>query len=158
MQLFNGTPINVNEWNAWMAALRGGEYAQSTGALQDARGFCCLGVACDLVLPKYQRDETKLGLLKGSMPDEQINAPKWLKEISYDLQTKSSNEIDLAALNDSKKLSFTQIAKILQFAYDDKKPIDFITEYVNVIKELAKKKKATKKKPIKKKVTKKFKK
>lgn len=32
----------------WITALRGGEYQQTKGALRDARGFCCLGVLCDL--------------------------------------------------------------------------------------------------------------
>lgn len=33
---------------AWSAALRSGTYAQCTGQLRDAKGFCCLGVAGDL--------------------------------------------------------------------------------------------------------------
>lgn len=32
----------------WVDALRSGKYNQTTGYLQDARGFCCLGVACDI--------------------------------------------------------------------------------------------------------------
>jgi hypothetical protein len=33
---------------AWVAALRSGEYEQTTEALKDRRGHCCLGVLCDL--------------------------------------------------------------------------------------------------------------
>ena len=34
---------------AWLAALRSGEYRQTTGTLRDSAGaFCCLGVLCDL--------------------------------------------------------------------------------------------------------------
>src|SRR5262249_30875840 len=36
----------------WVEALRSGKYAQSTGALQDHKGHCCLGVLCDLVDPE----------------------------------------------------------------------------------------------------------
>jgi len=32
----------------WIAALRGGEYAQDGAYLRTGSGFCCLGVACDL--------------------------------------------------------------------------------------------------------------
>ncbi len=33
----------------WIKALRSGEYAQATGYLRTPEGFCCLGVACDLL-------------------------------------------------------------------------------------------------------------
>ncbi len=33
---------------AWIAALRSGEYAQTSLRLRDSVGFCCLGVLCDL--------------------------------------------------------------------------------------------------------------
>jgi hypothetical protein len=32
----------------WVAALRSGEYQQTTGNLRTENGFCCLGVLCDL--------------------------------------------------------------------------------------------------------------
>jgi hypothetical protein len=32
----------------WTDALRSGEYKQTDNALQDRRGFCCLGVACEV--------------------------------------------------------------------------------------------------------------
>lgn len=32
----------------WVAALRSGEYPQDVGALRTAKGFCCLGVACEV--------------------------------------------------------------------------------------------------------------
>ena len=32
----------------WVAALRSGEYKQTTNALRNDKGFCCLGVACDI--------------------------------------------------------------------------------------------------------------
>lgn len=38
----------------WVAALRSGEYKQATGVLKSAegRGFCCIGVLCDVVAPE----------------------------------------------------------------------------------------------------------
>ena len=32
----------------WIAALRSGEYQQTTSSLRDGDAFCCLGVLCDL--------------------------------------------------------------------------------------------------------------
>lgn len=32
----------------WVAALRSGEYPQDVGTLHTAKGFCCLGVACEV--------------------------------------------------------------------------------------------------------------
>jgi len=35
----------------WLAALRSGDYKQGRGALRRRTGFCCIGVAADLVDP-----------------------------------------------------------------------------------------------------------
>jgi len=32
----------------WVAALRSGVYAQTTGVLHNEKGYCCLGVLCDI--------------------------------------------------------------------------------------------------------------
>ena len=42
---------------AWLAALRSGEYEQTTDSLRRPEGFCCLGVACDVAM--------KMGLVEG---------------------------------------------------------------------------------------------
>jgi hypothetical protein len=42
---------------AWVAALRSGEYAQCQDLLNDGKGFCCLGVACDVA--------AKIGVVEG---------------------------------------------------------------------------------------------
>ncbi len=34
----------------WCSALRSGEYSQSRYQLRDDRGFCCLGVLCELAV------------------------------------------------------------------------------------------------------------
>lgn len=35
----------------WVKALRSGKYKQTKETLQDEKGFCCLGVLCDLAPP-----------------------------------------------------------------------------------------------------------
>jgi hypothetical protein len=32
----------------WVEALRSGKYSQTKGVLRDGKGFCCLGVLCDI--------------------------------------------------------------------------------------------------------------
>lgn len=40
--------MNPEVKQKWVRALRSGEYNQTQGALQDRKGFCCLGVLCDI--------------------------------------------------------------------------------------------------------------
>lgn len=37
----------------WLDALESGDYSQTRNVLQDRRGYCCLGVACDLFAKKF---------------------------------------------------------------------------------------------------------
>ena len=40
-----------------VAALRSGEYTQTSGKLHGKAGFCCLGVACDLYIKAHPNEE-----------------------------------------------------------------------------------------------------
>jgi len=40
----------------WVEALRSGDYEQGDYALRSASGFCCLGVACDMVGVEWKAD------------------------------------------------------------------------------------------------------
>jgi hypothetical protein len=42
------TPEQRERIQRWVAALRSGEYKQTTQVLHNDQGYCCLGVACDL--------------------------------------------------------------------------------------------------------------
>lgn len=54
----------------WIAALRSGEYAQTTGRLRRDEGYCCLGVLCDLA--------EKAGVVTGVSEDNYAgNANHW---------------------------------------------------------------------------------
>ena len=35
-------------YEKWIEALRSGEYEQTTGVLRNEKGYCCLGVLCDI--------------------------------------------------------------------------------------------------------------
>ena len=43
------TPNKANI-RLWVDALRSGDYAQCHNALNDGKGFCCLGVACEVAI------------------------------------------------------------------------------------------------------------
>lgn len=102
----------------WINALRSGKYKQTQGSLQDAKGYCCLGVACELFIPEKDRIIDHFGHISGSLVSSQKNAPKWLEDINYLIP-----DVALSCLNDNgvvdnkvmlKRLSFDEIADLLQ--------------------------------------------
>lgn len=114
----------------WIDALRSGEYKQTTGELQDDNGFCCLGVACKEFIPKEKLDLQCNNNLYGQLPNDQYNAPDWLRYINYDFQNLTG--IALTTLNDNdstdtnpdivtkigpKQYTFDEIADLLQAVY-----------------------------------------
>lgn len=114
----------------WIDALRSGEYKQSRNRLQDANGYCCMGVACELFIPKEKQwrhaNDQSAGLLKGHTPGgEQSEAPEWLKNIDL-ITAKLSKGTSLVMLNDGYwhstdavhlSLTFDEIADVLQLLY-----------------------------------------
>ena len=49
LQLNDGfTPTPISGRDEWIAALRSGKYAQDVVALKSFKGYCCLGVKCEL--------------------------------------------------------------------------------------------------------------
>lgn len=116
--------MNKKNIMKWINALRSGKYKQTKGALQDSAGYCCLGVACDLFIPK-DKLELRAGvddqlhprvyerIMFGGLPSIQPYAPDWLK----DLGEKEFDGFYLSDLNDSGSLTFNEIADILQIEY-----------------------------------------
>lgn len=99
----------------WVEALRSGKYGQTQYTLQDNNGYCCLGVACELFIPKERRQLTNQNYLKGELPTEQGAAPQWLKEVEDDLFGPDSRL--LTELNDNDAKSFNEIAALLEEKY-----------------------------------------
>ncbi len=115
--------------NEWVPALRGGGYKQGQEALKsrydEEDHFCCLGVACDLLIKK--------GILPGwvvkndydfSVNGEAEYLPKEAADFIGILKAGPSVDIypddefgddaDLAELNDEHEWSFDQIAGVLE--------------------------------------------
>lgn len=107
----------------WLKALRSGKYSQAQGGLYDpiSKGFCCLGVLCEV--NGIERSEMvymdmpqDVGFGKDATP-ERSEIPKG---VEYDANEYAWSVLyngkltPLSVLNDSKGLSFKQIADIIE--------------------------------------------
>jgi hypothetical protein len=105
------------EMKVWLKALRSGKYKQAKNSLQNAYGYCCLGVACDILIPdkklKYEKD---IKFLVGGLPEDQPASPEWLNviaEVKFNIPEKN-RKIYLSELNDHIGYSFSQIADLVE--------------------------------------------
>jgi hypothetical protein len=91
----------------WVAALRSGEFVQGIGCLNMDNKLCCLGVACE-VYRKHKPDFEYTGQ-SGYLPGEVRDALGLASDngSSYDEDT-------LVSLNDSKNLTFHEIADVIE--------------------------------------------
>lgn len=106
--------IPIRQLKKWIAALDSGDYKQGTECLQDTYGYCCLGVGCKVLINKRKQNMI-LERLVGNFPEDQPNAPQWLKEINSDFQNKTGTSLD--ALNDIEDYTFPEIATLLELVY-----------------------------------------
>lgn len=97
----------------WILALESGKYRQAQGKLKKEEGFCCLGVACDLMIKKapvsYSWDSASSLVIDGernvfSLPDRLIARFKLSEEIVTDVMR----------MNDIQEKSFKEIAAYLR--------------------------------------------
>lgn len=111
--------INVEQFKIWIAALRSGDYQQTTGTLENRHGFCCLGVACKVLIPEdkmlFREGILRTKVIAGGDPICQHHAPDWLKLINDDFERRHGK--GLITLNDDDKLTFNQIADLLEKYY-----------------------------------------
>lgn len=98
----------------WIVALRSGGYKQARGRLQNQRGFCCLGVACEVLIPEKRKDKLN-GLLSHSLPSAQEYAPIWLKDLNIYFYIEYGK--DLAHLNDKERKDFNYIADLIELEF-----------------------------------------
>ena len=130
----------------WIAALRSGKYKQGEGCLNDGHGgFCCLGVLCDVQgvewTPGIDYGTNKTGkkvmgivmpadpvfpergtyVEVGILPDEIrdfVQLPTSTGLIPQDFLTdRKGNFITLTQLNDLEKLTFDQIADVIEYFF-----------------------------------------
>lgn len=88
----------------WLEALRSGHYQQARGVLrQDAIHFCCLGVLCDLIEPKWL-------LYDGQYIHARGNRMSMPTELSARVGIAFESRNELMNMNDNNKDSFSDIA------------------------------------------------
>ena len=110
-------PINIDEkqFTKWLVALWGNKYPQTTETLQDDRGFCCLGVACEILIDNEDKILDSYGFLDSDLPKYQALSPYWLKKVNDDFCAITGYE--LTSLNDLKDFTFPEIADVLYQVY-----------------------------------------
>ena len=97
---------------AWLTALRSGDYQQGQGYLRQGDHYCCLGVLCDLY-GKAVGPEWEGGLQKDirSICGHETTLP--LKVQEWAGIPGKPNPLDLAAMNDS-GATFEELANIIE--------------------------------------------
>lgn len=110
--------------NKWLKALRSGDYKQTKKVLKDSKGYCCLGVLCDL--HRLSRVDVKAKwngkFYNSSTPSTKMSLPVSVMEWAglksnigeYETKTKSKVEKNLIGLNDLKGYSFKKIANVIE--------------------------------------------
>lgn len=103
--------------DAWTTALRSGQYPQTTEALRDDRGFCCLGVACEISPIEGKANARGDFLYDGYDANLPYSVIEWLGIRGED----SENPVmfhgfqnKLTGMNDNDQLNFTEIADWLE--------------------------------------------
>ena len=90
----------------WLAALRSGNFPQTTGRLHSIYGYCCLGVVCELTMgrfeekPKWKREDQDFVLSYRGGFSEEYFLPWFLEEAAG--VSRPVQEL-LANLNDGNK-------------------------------------------------------
>lgn len=107
--------INKKQLKKWISALDSGKYKQGFNKLNPDGTYCCLGVACKVLIPSSELYTFRSKNIIGIVPSDQPHSPKWLNNINRDFNniTKKS----LTDLNDSEEYSFSEIATLLELVY-----------------------------------------
>lgn len=132
------TKKDREQFMTWLAWLKSDVFTQGVAQLQGIHEYCCLGVACELLVPPYKLIYTGNKRIAGSLPEEQPNAPLWLSNLQDNFISRRG--YGLTQLNDGfiahkettgyanvlhdfgrpdVKLTFHEIADLLYETYKD---------------------------------------
>lgn len=96
----------------WLEALRSGKYVQTTGQLHNAKGFCCLGVLCNVVDPNAWDDGDEWVYGEGeNTTRDMVELPAGFKMRA---KLSGSFEHKLVQMNDEQGMSFAEIADFIE--------------------------------------------
>lgn len=122
--------MNKENLKKWIDALESEEYTQGSGALRNADGYCCLGVACDVYRKETGNGSWQyvLGMSKdlytfiyrdSDLSDLPTEVSEWLdaKACNPILFVEGEAEIDCIHANDEYGMNFKEIAAKLRETY-----------------------------------------
>lgn len=124
----------------WIEALRSGNYNQSKGCLRDDNGFCCLGVAANILTKdpwlKNKNDHGQYilresGNESGVLPDSRY--ARMVTSYAYNRDF-ATDQTSLAELNDAHGFTFPMIADVIESWWSDNplNPDDY--EHRNIVR------------------------
>lgn len=117
----------------WADALESGDFSQTGGILRDARGFCCLGVLCELAVRHGVIQEAVEALDSNDQPLGEFSydgkdgfLPRAVAEWAFgdpdesnpDMVTEDDSMDSASSLNDSHHYSFPRIAAAIRRTYN----------------------------------------
>lgn len=102
----------------WEDALESGVYDQTTGYLENQRGYCCLGVACKVAeLHGVPVKKDADGFILGDHLLYQTEVMEWLglrSAVGSYREEECAPPLKLTNMNDSLRISFKSISKIIK--------------------------------------------
>lgn len=120
-------------------ALHSGKYQQTIGTLRDEKGYCCLGVVCDIMdSAAWEKDEDRhyFKFITPSSNPATGALPLWIQDkLKWDASGRldfigrtDAQRMTLVICNDVCRLTFDQIADLIQHGLVDK---NFHSEYIS---------------------------
>jgi|SRR6185437_2598790 len=97
----------------WVEALRSGAFDQTQGTLRDNNGFCCLGVACNIIDHNRWAEENKWGEFFYEFPTGEKASADWSKEFC-DSVGLPYNTMDLLTQMNDNGSTFEAIADFIE--------------------------------------------
>lgn len=115
---------NKENIRKWVNALRSGEYKQTVGYLHNDKGYCCLGVLCDVAIKNGLDLEEYPTLDDDSKPcigygDSWSQLPREAVDWAG-LECPNpflNDDYDAVSLNDDLRKNFNQIADLIEKKY-----------------------------------------
>lgn len=97
----------------WLTHLWAETYPKGRFKLQTGNTYCCLGVACKVLIPndKIVKYNSTSKVISGELPLDQHYSPLWLKTINH--YVNQITGIKLTKLNDVYDFSHPEIADIV---------------------------------------------
>lgn len=121
--------MNSEVKQKWVEALRSGEYEQGRDFLNKGGKFCCLGVLTDLYLKEHEKEWKidprfegvyEFGETCSTLPGEVQDWADFKRPVGWfseDVRIETQDGVPISSLvacNDSAKLTFPQIADIIE--------------------------------------------